>query len=298
MNSGSLYALAAFAIWGLFPFYFKLLKVIPPLEMLAHRMVWSLVFVASALAVRGEWRWCLTAVREPRNIIRFAICAGLLSANWGLYIWAVNTGRVVEASLGYFINPLVSVLFGLAFLRERLRLLQWGTVAIAVAGVLWLTWKSGSPPWISLVLAVTFGAYGLLRKTARLGPLEGLAFEAILLFPVAFLYLLWLVAHGESHFGDVHAGIQLLIAAAGPVTAIPLLLFAASARRIPLSTLGLFQYVTPTLQLLLGVFVYDEPFGHVQLVGYGAIWIALMIYSFENLWETRRDRENINQADS
>ena len=284
MNLGFLYALIAFTIWGLFQFYFRLLKVVPPLEVLAHRMVWSLVFVAVALAIRRDTRWLVTALREPGNLVRFGACAGLLSANWGLYIWAVNSGRIVEASLGYFINPLVSVLFGFAFLHERLRPLQWGAIAFAVGGVLWLTWENSALPWISLVLGVTFGAYGLLRKTAKLGPLDGLALEITLLFPAAFFYLLWLAAHGDSHFGSVHPGLQLLLAGAGPVTAVPLLLFAAGARRIPLSTLGIMQYITPTLQLLLGVFAYDEPFGRVQLIGYGAIWIALMLYSVESLW--------------
>lgn len=284
MNLGFVYALIAFTIWGLFPFYFRLLAAIPPLEVLAHRMVWSLVFVAVAVAVRRDGRWFVAALRQPANLVRFGACAALLSANWGLYIWAVNTGRIVEASLGYFINPLVSVLFGLAFLHERLRGLQWGAIAIAAAGVLWLTWENSTLPWISLVLAVTFGAYGLLRKTAKLGSLEGLALEITLLFPAAFFYLLWLAAHGDSHFGSVHVGMQLLLAAAGPVTAVPLLLFAAGVRLIPLSTLGIMQYVTPTLQLLLGVFAYDEPFGHVQLVGYGAIWIALAVFSVESLW--------------
>lgn len=231
MNLGFLYALIAFTIWGLFPFYFRLLKEVPPLEVLAHRMVWSLVFVAVALAVRRDSRWLFTALREPGNLVRFGACAGLLSANWGLYIWAVNSGRIVEASLGYFINPLVSVLFGFVFLHERLRRLQWGAIAIAVGGVLWLTWANSTPPWISLVLAVTFGAYGLLRKTAKLGPLDGLALEIMLLFPAALFYLLWLAAHGDSHFGSVHAGTQLLLAAAGPVTAIPRREHAASRCR-------------------------------------------------------------------
>ncbi|WP_233862386.1 EamA family transporter RarD [Paraburkholderia adhaesiva] len=297
MNSGILYAFLAFVIWGLFPVYFKTLHQIPALEMLAHRMAWSLVFVFVVLLVRRHWSWLGPVLRDRRLVGRFAASAVLLSANWGTYIWAVNAGHIVEASLGYFINPLINVLFGYAFLHERLRPVQWTAVGVATAGVAWLTWQSGSLPWISLALAITFGGYGLLRKTAQLGTLEGLALETLLLFPVAAIYLSILGVSGASHFGHASRPLQLLLAAAGPVTAVPLLLFGAAARRIPLSTLGLIQYVTPTLQLLTGVLVYQEPFGAVRAVGYGAIWIALALYSAEGLRatmlarEARRERE-------
>ncbi|RQH04158.1 EamA family transporter RarD [Paraburkholderia dinghuensis] len=291
MNSGILYAFLAFVIWGLFPVYFKTLHQIPALEMLAHRMAWSLVFVFVVLLVRRHWRWLGPVMRDRRLVGRFAASAVLLSANWGTYIWAVNAGHIVEASLGYFINPLINVLFGYAFLHERLRPVQWTAVGVATAGVAWLTWQSGSLPWISLALAVTFGGYGLLRKTAQLGTLEGLALETLLLFPVALIYLSILGVSGASHFGHASPSLQLLLAAAGPVTAVPLLLFGAAARRIPLSTLGLIQYVTPTLQLLTGVLVYQEPFGAVRAVGYGAIWVALALYSAEGLRSTMLARE-------
>ncbi|MBN3813051.1 EamA family transporter RarD [Paraburkholderia sp. Ac-20347] len=295
MNPGIAYAFSAFTLWGLFPVYFKTLHQIPALEMLAHRMAWSLVFVLGVLAVRHHWAWLRPALRDRRLLARFAASAVLLSANWGLYIWAVNAGHIVEASLGYFINPLINVVFGYAFLRERLRPLQWCAVAIATLAVAWLTWQNGTPPWISLALAVTFGGYGLLRKTAQLGALEGLALETVLLFPVALIYLTIIGLAGASHFARAPLGLQLLLVAAGPVTAVPLLLFAAAARRIPLSMLGLIQYVTPTLQLLTGVLIYGEPFGSVRAYGYGAIWIALLIYSFEGLRSTllaaRRMRE-------
>ncbi|WP_028226641.1 EamA family transporter RarD [Paraburkholderia ferrariae] len=283
MNPGILYAFLAFVLWGLFPIYFKTLHQIPALELLAHRMAWSLLFVLAVLLVRHHWRWLRPVLRNPRLLGRFAASAVLLSANWGIYIWAVNAGHIVEASLGYFINPLINVLFGYAFLGERLRPLQWGAVGVAAAGVAWLTWHNGALPWISLALAVTFGGYGLLRKTAQLGALEGLTLETLLLFPVALVYLSALGLSGASHFGHAPLAFQLLLVCAGPVTAIPLLLFAAAARRIPLSTLGLVQYVTPTLQLLTGVLVYHEPFGPVRAAGYGAIWIALALYSFEGL---------------
>lgn len=296
MNPGIAYAFSAFTIWGLFPVYFKTLHQIPALEMLAHRMAWSLVFIVAVLLVRHHWAWLGPALRDRRLVARFAASAVLLSANWGIYIWAVNAGHIVEASLGYFINPLINVLFGYAFLRERLRPSQWCAVALAALGVAWLTWQNGAPPWISLALALTFGGYGLLRKTAQLGALEGLALETVLLFPVAVVYLTIIGMAGASHFAHAPLGLQLLLAAAGPVTAVPLLLFAAAARRIPLSMLGLIQYVTPTLQLLTGVLVYGEAFGSTRAIGYGAIWIALALYSFEGLRATIRAAQRSREA--
>ena len=287
MNPGVVYAFSAFAIWGLFPLYFKALHSIGAVEMLTHRMAWSMVFLFIVLTVRRQWNWLWPVMRNRQQLLRFVASAVLLSTNWGIYIWAVNDGRIVEASLGYFINPLINVLFGMAFLHERLRPLQWVSVAIAGAGVAWLTWVNGAPPWISLALALTFGGYGLLRKTAHLGALEGLTLETMLLCPLAAVYLLFLGMHGTSGFGHASVGVQILLIAAGPITAIPLLLFAAGARRIPLSMLGLIQYITPTLQLLIGVVVYGEPFGHDRLIGYGAIWAALAVYSMEGIWRAR-----------
>jgi len=296
MNPGIAYAFFAFTIWGLFPVYFKTLHQIPALEMLAHRMAWSLVFILAVLLVRRHWAWLRPALGDRRLLARFAASAVLLSANWGIYIWAVNAGHIVEASLGYFINPLINVLFGYAFLRERLRPIQWCAVAVAALGVVWLTWQNGAPPWISFALALTFGGYGLLRKTAQLGALEGLALETVLLFPVAVVYLTIIGMAGASHFTHAPLGLQLLLAAAGPITAVPLLLFAAAARRIPLSMLGLIQYVTPTLQLLTGVLVYGEAFGSVRAIGYGAIWIALALYSFEGLRATLLAAQRAREA--
>ncbi|HXZ06689.1 MAG TPA: EamA family transporter RarD [Paraburkholderia sp.] len=287
MNPGVAYAFLAFTLWGLFPVYFKALHQISALEMLAHRMVWSMLFLFVVLTVRLQWRWIGPVLRDRHLLGRFAASAVLLSTNWGIYIWSVNAGHIVEASLGYFINPLVNVLFGLAFLGERLRRVQWLAVAIAAAGVIWLTWQNGQPPWISLALALTFGGYGLLRKTAKLGALEGLTLETVLLFPVAVLYLALLASRGTNVFMNASWGVDVLLVLAGPITAIPLLLFAAGARRIPLSMLGLIQYVTPTLQLLIGVLIYREPFGKVQLIGYGAIWIALAVYSLEGFWRAK-----------
>lgn len=276
-----LYAALAYAIWGLFPVYFKALQAIPSHEIVVHRVLWSLAFLLGVLAWRRQWAWIGKVVRQPRVVAGFAASALLLSANWFVYIWAVNNGQVLDASLGYFINPLVNVMLGFAFLHERLRPVQWAAVAIAACGVAWLTWQGGHPPWIALVLAASFGGYGLLRKTATLGPLEGLALETMVLAAPALAYLVFLSSTGQNHFSDATPSLQWLLAAVGPVTAIPLLLFAAGARRIPLSLLGLLQYIGPTMQLLLGVWLYGEPFGGARLAGFALIWAALAVYSLE-----------------
>ena len=286
-NSGLLYAAAAYIVWGLFPLYFKAVQEIAPLEVLMHRAVWSLVFLVAVLAARRHWSWLGPALRDRRVLGGFAASALLLSLNWFVYIWAVNHGRVVDASLGYFITPLVNVLLGFVLLGERLRPLQWGAVGLAAAGVTWLTWDGGSLPWIGLLLAASFGAYGLLRKTASLGALDGLALETVLMFPLAFGYLAWLGAAGADGFSGASISTQVLLAAAGPITAIPLLMFAAGARRIPLSVLGLLQYITPSMQLLLGVLLYREPFGGARLAGFVLIWGGLALYSLEGLWRIR-----------
>jgi chloramphenicol-sensitive protein RarD len=284
MRLGMLFASSAYVIWGLFPLYFKAVQDIPPFEILTHRIVWSLGFLAIVLAWRKQWSWIAGLLRQPKVLAGFTASALLLSANWFTYIWAVNNGRVVDASLGYFINPLVSVLLGSLLLHERLRPAQWAAVALAGAGVAWLTWQSGHLPWIGLALAITFGFYGLLRKTAALGALEGLSLETLILFPVAIGYLFMLALDDRNAFVSTSTTSRWLLAAAGPITAIPLLMFASAARRIPLSLLGLLQYIAPTLQLLLGVWLYHEPFGGARLAGFMLIWAALALYSAEGLW--------------
>ncbi|MBC7501888.1 MAG: EamA family transporter RarD [Herminiimonas sp.] len=284
MRNGMLFAAAAYISWGLFPLYFKLLKDIPPAQILLHRMIWSLVFLAGVLALRKQWTWIGAVLRQPRVLAAFSVSALLLSTNWFIYIWAVNNGRVVDASLGYFINPLVNVLLGFMLLRERMRPGQWLAIAIAAGGVAWLTWQSGHPPWIGLALALSFGFYGLMRKIAVLGPLEGLSLETLLLFPIALGYLALLTIGGNNAFVTAPLSSQWLLAISGPLTAIPLLLFAAGARRIPMSVLGIIQYLSPSLQLLLGVWLYHEPFGGDRLIGFVAIWTALVVYSIEGLW--------------
>jgi chloramphenicol-sensitive protein RarD len=288
MNTGIAYAVVAYVLWGVFPVYFKALQHVAATEILAHRMVWSLAFVTAVLALRRHWAWLRTVLQRPTLVGRFAATATLVSVNWGVYIWAVNAGHIVDASLGYFINPLVNVAFGALLLHERLRAAQWMAVALAAAGVAWLTWHAGALPWIGLTLALSFAAYGLLRKTASLGAAEGLALETALLAPLALAYLAWLGAGGHSAFVDGSASTRWLLAASGPVTALPLLAFAAGARRIPFSMLGLLQYIAPTLQLVLGVWLYREPFDPGKALGFAAIWLALAIYSAEGLWRTWR----------
>ena len=278
---GVLYSASAFAIWGLLPLYLKALGGVSALEVLLHRVLWLLPFLAVLLALRKNFAWLGRALKNPATVARFAASASLLSANWFLYIWAVASGRVVDASLGYFINPLVSVLLGVLVLGERLRPAQWAAIAVAGAGVLWLTVLAGQLPWIGLILAASFGTYGLLRKTANLGALEGLALETSLLFPLALAALWRMTAMGLSSFVESDGRLRFLLALAGPITGVPLLLFAAGARRIPLSLVGLLQYIGPTLQLLLGVYVWHEAFDADKFAGYALIWLALALYTLE-----------------
>jgi chloramphenicol-sensitive protein RarD len=288
MKRGVWYAVAAYTLWGVFPIYIKWLQAVPALEILAHRVVWSLVFVTALLTLQRHWKWVREVIARPAMLGRFVATATVVSMNWGIYIWAINSNRVVDASLGYFINPLVNVLLGALVLHERLRPGQWASVAIAASGVAWLTVQGGTLPWIGLTLAVSFGLYGLLRKTAALGALEGLTLETTLLFPIAFGYLVWLALNSQNTFVDATPAMRWMLVAAGPVTAVPLLLFAAGARRIPFTLLGLLQYIGPSIQLLLGVWLYHEPFAPAKAAGYALIWAALALYTAETLWQNWR----------
>ncbi|MBB3117185.1 EamA family transporter RarD [Pseudoduganella violacea] len=289
MNTGILYAVLAFLCWGLFPLYFHALGTMPAMEILAHRMLWSLVFLLIVLLLRRQWSWLGAVLRQPKVLASFIASSLLLSANWFVYIWAVNNGHVIDASLGYFINPLFNVLLGLLVLKETLRRGQWLAIGVAASGVLWLTWQAGQLPWIALLLGISFGGYGLLRKTAALAALEGLSFETLLLFPLAAGYVIWLTLHGANTFLNTDSSaMRWLLAAAGPITAIPLLLFAAGARRIPLSVLGMLQYISPTMQMLLGMFVFHEAFSSERLAGFCVIWSALALYMAEGWWASRR----------
>lgn len=286
-RSGVLFGIAAYGLWGVLPLFWKAIEAVPADEILAHRTVWSLLVVALLLALRGERRWLREALRSRRTLLTFSATAVLLAVNWLTYVWAVNNGRIVESSLGYFINPLLYVVLGMVFLKERLR--RWQTVAVvlALAAVVTLTIGKGVPPWIALTLAVTFGFYGLLRKTASLGSMQGLAFETGLLLVPALAYLAFLEVQGAGHFGRGGAGLSAGLALTGVATAVPLMLFAASARRVTLVTVGLLQYLAPTLQFLIGVVVYEEPLTPVDVVGFVLIWTALAIYSAEGLAASR-----------
>jgi len=279
-------AIAAYTLWGLLPVYWKALNGASATEILAHRMIWSLLFLLGVLAVRRQWNW-LQIIRQQRRLrLTYLASATLLAVNWGVYVWAVQINRVVEASLGYFINPLVSIALGVIVLRERLRLAQWLAISIAATGVAWLTYNAGSLPWIALALALSFGFYGLLRKQTPLGSFEALTVETLWMFPLAVLWLSWLAGHN----GGIHhdPGLWLLLISTGVVTAAPLLFFGAATQRIPLTTIGILQYLAPTLQLLLGVLVYNEPFSTVQLIGFSAIWTALVIYTGDSILAARR----------
>jgi chloramphenicol-sensitive protein RarD len=287
MNAGIVYAILAFVMWGLFPLYFRQIAAVPPLEVVLHRSVWSLLFVFGVLAALRRFGWLREVLAQPRSVGLFAVSALLLSGNWLLYVYAVQSGQVVEASLGYFINPIVNVLLGVLVLHERLGRVQWAAVALAAAGVLWLTLLNGRLPWIALVLALSFGLYGLMRKTATLGALEGLALETLLLAPLMLPALLWWTLRGSGAMaqGDLALDAWLLIG--GPLTALPLLLFAAGTRRLRLATIGLLQYLSPTIQLALGVWVFHEPFDRMRLVGFAFIWSALLLYTLDG-WRRSR----------
>jgi chloramphenicol-sensitive protein RarD len=280
-KSGVIAAALAYFCWGLWPIFWKQLDGIGALELIADRIVWSEITILIVLVFTGQfffWRGV-----ERRVALLLGASAGLIAINWWVYVWAIGNDKIVESSLGYFINPLVSVLFGVTFLRERLNPAQWTAVAIAAAGVIYLTVQMGAPPWIALALALTFAGYGLIRKIAVIDSLPGLALEGAWLFIPALLYLLLLYQQGANHFGAISTRIDIFIMLTGPVSALPLLLFAYGARRIPLSLIGILQYIGPTLQFLSGVLIYDEPFTRVQLVGFGLIWIALAVYVGDSL---------------
>ncbi len=281
INRGILYGIGAYTLWGLLPIYWKSLQAVPAPEILANRMVWSLVFVLVLLAIKRHWRWLRPALHNRRVLATYFASASLLAVNWLTYIWAVNAGYIIETSLGYFINPLLNVLLGVLFLGERLRMGQFLALSLAAGGVAYLTISYGAFPWIAVTLALTFGFYGLLRKTGSLDSTEGLALETAIFFIPAFAFLLFLGLDGSGSFANSDLRTTLLLAGTGVVTGVPLILFGAAAKRITMTNLGLLQYIAPTLQFLLGVFVYQETFARDQMIGFGFIWLALVIYSLE-----------------
>lgn len=281
-------ATAAFLIWGVLPLYLKALDRVPVLQVTAHRLAWGCVFALGWLALRRELGSVRAALSNPSLRLRLIASATLISVNWTTYIYGIGLGRTVEVSLGYFINPLVNIVLGVVVLRERLNSMQWVAVAIAAAGVSYLTWSAGHPPWIALTLAFSFGLYGFVRKIIQVDALAGFASETLLLLPIGIAYLVWSEIAGTGALGHHGFGMDTLLVLAGPITAIPLVLFAFGARRIPYSTVGLLQYIGPTIQLVIAVWVFQEPFAGPRVLGFSLIWTALAIYALDGIWRARR----------
>ena len=295
MNSGIWFALGAYVMWGLFPVYWKWLQHVPAIQVIGHRIVWSFVFLVIIILVSKQWMKFRSSL--TRRVLGAYLIAGLLlSANWLVYVWGVNNGFIVETSLGYFINPLLSVLLGVVFLRERLRPAQWIPIGFATVGVIYLTWAYGSLPWIALSLAFTFGIYGLVKKTSPLGSLYGLTLETGLVLIPAFVYLIMVDNVGQGSFGRTDIETDLFLIGAGVVTTIPLLMFASAAKRIPLTMVGIMQYIAPTIQFLLGVFVYNEAFTTTKLIGFSIVWIALLVFWLEGIFARKAQKYAVKTA--
>ncbi|MFW6131191.1 MAG: EamA family transporter RarD [Candidatus Aminicenantaceae bacterium] len=280
---GTWYAIAAFTTWGFLPIYWKLLKHVPSSQILAHRIIWSFLFLSIINSIKKNWHLIKKTYSVPKNRLSSVISAVILGTNWFIYIWAVNSGHIVESSLGYFINPLVTVLLGIIFLKERLKFIQSVAFLLAFTGVLFLTIQHGQIPWISLSLALTFGFYGLLRKISHVGSLTGITTETAILSPLVLLFLIYKGILGTGVFGTASLLTHLLLAGAGIMTATPLLWFTYGARRIPLTSIGFIQYLAPTFQLFCGVVIYKEAFTSTHLISFSMIWTALLIYSFSNI---------------
>jgi chloramphenicol-sensitive protein RarD len=294
MNSGIWYALGAYVLWGLFPIYWKWLHHVPALEVIGHRIGWSFILLMIVIFATNQWKKFRSTL--TRRVLGVYLIAGiLLSFNWLIYVYGVNSEHVVETSLGYFINPLLSVLLGMIFLKERLRPLQWLPIGLAALGVIYLTWTYGSLPWIALSLAFTFGIYGLVKKTSPLGSLYGLTLETGWVFLPALGYLIYIESIGQGAFGHTGMVSNLLMIGAGAVTTIPLLMFASAAKRIPLTMVGIMQYIAPTLQFLIGVLIYKEPFTTTRLIGFSLVWAALIIFWVEGVF-ARKTRKPIIEA--
>jgi chloramphenicol-sensitive protein RarD len=287
MNKGILNGVGAYLLWGLFPIYWKLLHQVPALQVIGHRIVWSFVLLILVIFLTKQAKEFRSAALTPKTLGIYSIAAVLLSINWLVYVWGVNAGFIVETSLGYFINPLLSVLLGVVFLRERLRPAQWIPVALAAIGVICLTVAYGRLPWIALSLAFSFGIYGLVKKLAPLGSLYGLTLETAIVFPIALIYLAFAGISGTAAFLHESVLIDFLLIGTGVVTSIPLLMFASAARQIPLTVIGILQYIAPTMQFLIGVFLYHEAFDQSRLVGFSLVWLALIIFWLENYFANR-----------
>lgn len=293
MNKGILYGIGAYALWGFFPIYWKFLHEVPALQVIGHRIGWSFILLTAYILLTRQWTKFRSVAFNWKTVGIYSIAAVLLSFNWLIYVWGVNAGFIVETSLGYFINPLLSVLLGVFFLRERLRPLQWVPVGLAAVGVGYLTIVYGRPPWIALSLAFTFGFYGFVKKLSPLGSLYGLTLETGIVFPVALIYLAFAGVTGSGMFLNNGAFVDFLLIGAGIVTTIPLLMFASAAKQIPLTIVGLLQYIAPTLQFLIGVFIYKEPFDFAHFIGFAIVWVALVIFAVESYLANRTPMQPI-----
>lgn len=293
-TSGFFAALAAFLGWGLLPIYWKQLQVVPPLEILCHRIVWSLVFASLLVTLQGRWRETMAPLSSKRTIGMLTLSSLLLGSNWLMYIWCVNNDQVLATSLGYYINPLMNALLGFVLLRERMTKLQVVAICFAIAGVVNSIVGIGHMPWLALAIAVTFALYGLMRKTAPMESLPGLLVETAIITPVALGYIIYLAVMGQGSFLSGPLRIDLFLIGAGIATSMPLFGFAFGARRLRLTTLGILQYLAPSIAFMLGVFVYKEPFTTSNLITFGCIWTALAIYSGESIWQVRRQRKFTN----
>lgn len=292
MNKGIVSGIAAYTMWGFFPIYWKLLHDVPAPQLLGHRIAWSFLLLLVFILLTRQWN-DFRLQMNLRTLGIYLVAALLIGVNWLTYVWAVNAGYIVETSLGYFINPLLSVLMGVMFLRERLRPAQWVPVVIATIGVVYLAVVYGRLPWIALLLAFSFGFYGLVKKLAPLGSVFGLTLETGILFLPAVAYLGWVQSSGDAAFLHTGATLDVLMIGAGLVTTVPLLMFASAAKQIPLTMIGILQYLAPTIQFLIGVFVYNEPFDGSRLIGFGLVWLALIIFWVENYLAHRAGVEPI-----
>ncbi|CAM3330478.1 EamA family transporter RarD [Nocardioides dubius] len=285
---GLLLGVAAYVMWGLFPLYWPLLEPAGAIEILAHRVLWSMLAMGAVVLLMRKWPAVVRLWRVARTRYLLLVAAVVIAVNWSTFIWAVNHGHVVETSLGYFINPLVTVLMGVLVLGEGMRSLQWWALGVAAAAVIVLTIDYGRPPWVAIVLALSFGTYGLAKKQANAGAVETLTFETLALAPIALGYVAWLSAQGENHFGTEGTLHALLLVGTGIVTAVPLLCFGGAATRLPLVTLGLLQYLAPILQFAIGVWIFDESMPTARWIGFALVWAALIVFTAEAIAHKRR----------
>jgi len=287
LKSGIWYGIGAYVVWGLLPLYWKQMGAVPAGQLIGHRIVWSFLTLVAIISVSNQWTAFRAAISRPGVVRMYGLAAALITINWFIYVWAVNHGFIIETSLGYFINPLVSVVFGVLVFGEELRRLQWIAVALAGSGVLYLTIAYGELPWIAIVLALSFGSYGVVKKKAPLGSMHGLTIETAILLMPAIVYVLYADRAGQGAFLRQSAAVDALLVSTGVVTTVPLLMFASAVQRTPLSTMGVLQYIAPTLQLVLGVLVYAEPFSRTQLVGFVMVWAGLIVFGLDGFRSRR-----------